>query len=352
MFLFFFTIFLESATVTHLGVSKLKTTGQHTRERSEMSASFSNETCPNRQSTYGLSLVVRIRICCGALGAEIQRFKFLNSISNPKKKTLSDTFVAYVFGVSLHCFSCGFGSRCSNDFLFYLKFRHFLIIILLLTIKQELPDKNYYMENSQSIKKKCHLFLKHLKPLSAGFNDSTIIQFNANIGCDYDVSNFGDPLQILNHLRNELLPIFSTARCYEFLIRFFSHGASVTNTLDSILQMPQIISSTNVKFSFYRRFSTITTQFLPVAAISAWLDRSFNGMIIKSQKQQKSPLELTVYIDSSIQVQSVFELFENLKKVHLANLLHRRQACKVVRWKFRGRFSLWESRPGDMACAN
>ena len=106
--------------------------------------------------------------------------------------------------------------------------------------------------------------------------------------------------------------------------------------LDAILQMPSIVSSTNIKFSFHQiqpygygyghghsPYGANTTQFLPVTAISAWLNRSSNGMIIKSLKQQKSPLKLTVYINSYVQVQNVQELFEHLKKVHLASLLHR-----------------------------
>ena len=140
------------------------------------------------------------------------------------------------------------------------------------------------------------------------------------------MSDFEDPLQLLNHLRNELLPICASARCYEFTIRFcfFCHYVSATNMLDAILQMPSIVSSTNVKFSFHQfqpydyghgPYGANTTLFLPVAAISAWLNRNSNGMIIKSRKQQKSPIELTVYIDSYVQVQNVQELFEHLKKV-------------------------------------
>ena len=79
--------------------------------------------------------------------------------------------------------------------------------------------KLYYDDSgSQSIDKKCHLFVKHLKPLKTAFSDSTIIHFYADIG--YRQSNFGDPLQLLNHLRNKLLPICDSVRHYEFAIRF------------------------------------------------------------------------------------------------------------------------------------
>ena len=163
----------------------------------------------------------------------------------------------------------------------------------------------------QSIDKKCHLFVKHLKPLKAAFSDSTKIEFNADIG--ESQNNFGDPLQLLNHLRNKLLPICDSVRHYEFAIRFCSHEASTTDILDSILRMPPINSSTNVKFNLYQ--FRILPQFVPVDAISAWLDRS-NNMVMKCKHQQKTPLELRIYMCG---VENVQELSEHFKKVHFVN---------------------------------
>ena len=163
----------------------------------------------------------------------------------------------------------------------------------------------------QSIDEKCHLFVKHLEPLSAGFNDSTIIKFNANMKDDQ--SHFRDPLQLLNHLRNELLPICASARCYEFLIRFFSHESSATNIFDSILQMPPINFSTNLEFNLFHPANDdeILTR-LSVDTISAWLDRP-NGVIMK---HRNTPLELDVYLEG---VQNTQELFEHFKKVYFPN---------------------------------
>ena len=177
-----------------------------------------------------------------------------------------------------------------------------------------LEYENYGDSDLQSIDKKCHLFVEHLKPLKAAFNDSTTIEFNADVGGDQ--SNFRDPLQLLNHLRNELLPICDLPCRYEFSIFFSSHGASATAILDSILQMSPVNSSTNVEFDFYHtnRGPPILTR-LPVDAISAWLDRS-NDMAMKCKQQQKTPLELRVYMCG---VQNVRELFEHFKKVHFVN---------------------------------
>ena len=166
----------------------------------------------------------------------------------------------------------------------------------------------------QSIDKKCRLFVEHLKPLKAAFNDSTKIDFNADIGDGQ--TNFREPLQLLNHHRNELLPICDLPCRYEFTIFFSTHGTFATAILDSILQMSPVNSSTNVEFDFYHtnRGPPILTR-LPVDAISAWLDRS-NDMAMKCKQHQKTPLNLRVYLGD---VQNVHELFEHFKKVHFVN---------------------------------
>ena len=187
--------------------------------------------------------------------------------------------------------------------------------------------KLYYDDcGSQSIDKKCHLFVKHLKPLKAAFNDSTKIEFNADIGrgqihsVGEGQNNFRDQLQLLNHLRNELLPVCDSVRRYEFAIRFFSHGASATDILYAILRMQPINFSTNVEFNLYQPRGFLP-QFVPVDAIdpiSAWLDRS-NDMVMKCKQQQKTPLDLKVYLRGVRDVQNAQELFEHFKKVHFAN---------------------------------
>ena len=167
----------------------------------------------------------------------------------------------------------------------------------------------------KSIDRKCHLFVEHLKPLAAAFSDSTKIYFYACIGGGQGCSNFRDPLHLLNHLRNKLLPICDSARHYKFSISFLSYyESSASDILKSILQMPPINSSTSVEFNLCRAkcFHPILTQ-LPVDTISAWLDRC-NDVIIKCKKQQqKTKLELKIDLDG---VQNAHELLEHLKKVH------------------------------------
>ena len=167
----------------------------------------------------------------------------------------------------------------------------------------------------QSIGKKCHLFVKHLKPLKTAFSDSTKIEFNADMG--EGQNKFRDPLQLLNHLRNELLPVCDSARRYKFAIRFFSHKASTTAILDSILKMAPINSSANVEFNLYQPNSISTHSVDAIDAISAWLDRS-NDAVMKCKQQQKKPIELSVYLRG---VQNVQELCEHFKKVHFDNSL-------------------------------
>ena len=183
-----------------------------------------------------------------------------------------------------------------------------------------------YDDGFQSIGKRCQLFVTHLKPLKTALSDSTKIEFNADIGSGQiqfvgeGQNNFRDPLQLLNHLRNELLPVCDSVRRYEFAIRFFSHGASAIDILYAILRMQPMTFSTNVEFNLYQPRGYLP-QFLPVDAIdpiSAWLDRS-NDMVMKCKQQQKTPLDLKVYLQGVRNVQNAQELFEHFKKVHFAN---------------------------------
>ena len=200
-------------------------------------------------------------------------------------------------------------------------------------VKLNYNDRPYNADlGFQSIDKKFHLFVKHLKPLKAAFSDSTIIQFYASIG--YRQSQFTDPLQLLNHLRNELLPVCDSARRYEFSILFYSQEASATAILDAILQMPPINFSTNVAFNFYQPYGGILPQLLPVDAISVWLNRS-NDMVMKCNRQQKKLLELKVSFRNRIQ--NVQQLFEHFKKVHFAYSLIKSKGVKnqpITNYKF------------------
>ena len=128
---------------------------------------------------------------------------------------------------------------------------------------------------------------------------------------------FRDPLHLLNHLRNELLPICDSTYNYEFFISFLSHEASATDIIDSILQMPPINSSTNVKFDLYHpnTYGETLTR-LPIDAVSAWLDRP-NDVIMKCKRQQNTPLKLDFDVDG---VQNTQELLDHFKEVHFAYL--------------------------------
>ena len=164
----------------------------------------------------------------------------------------------------------------------------------------------------QPIDKKCDLFVKHLKPLKAAINASTMIRFTANISAD--PSHFRDPPQLLNHLCNELLPCCDSARYYDFRISFYSHEASAPNILASILQVPSVNSSTNVEFNF---LGTHVPCLLPVDVISAWLNRSSDTMAIKGQHQ----MELSIFMRGN---QNGQEMIDHLKKVYFAtfNSMH------------------------------
>ena len=127
-----------------------------------------------------------------------------------------------------------------------------------------------------------------------------------------DPSHFRDPLQLINHLCNELLPCCDSARYYDFSISFYSHGASAPSILASILQVPSVNSSTKVEFNFPRP-GTHLPCLLPVDVISAWLNRSSDIMTIKDQKQHMKML--CIFTPGN---QNGQEMVEHLKKVYFS----------------------------------
>ena len=86
-----------------------------------------------------------------------------------------------------------------------------------------------------------------------------------------DRSAFIDHSQLLECIRNRLLPICDSSRGFKFRICFFSDKNSVTDTIASLLQMPEILRCPNVEITIPVRHPREKKQ-LPVEAISNWLE--------------------------------------------------------------------------------
>ena len=173
-----------------------------------------------------------------------------------------------------------------------------------------------YDSGSHQIANKCEVFASQLQKFPR-LNEANSVCVSANISqkqCGY----FTDQSQLLEHLRNQLLPIIgSRCRC-EFFIRFkrdrgvtnvFTGAA--TNLITSILQMKQIINCSNVAFDVV---IAAESEHLPVETISNWLHRNRNtdnGVNeFSNQSQQERKLEIKVAY-----ISNVLEMLNHLKEV-------------------------------------
>ena len=160
--------------------------------------------------------------------------------------------------------------------------------------------------SSKSINEICQTCVNHLRPIKEVLNGS-LLSFCGTIHQDRP-----DLLaKLLEHLRDELLPICALARGYKFEIYLCSDENAGTNVIDQILQMPQVDRSSNVKFElYYSSPSTLKSIQLPVKAISNWLHRTYDGIKIIGQTQTKRCLEIETF-----KITNATKMFDHIKKV-------------------------------------
>ena len=158
---------------------------------------------------------------------------------------------------------------------------------------------------ARPIAEKCQSVVDYLLPLK--LNDLNLIHFNATID-ENNRSDFSDHSQLIDHLRNEFLPICGSSRGYKFEISF--DELSRTDLIAKILQMPQIDCCSNVDIFLYFPYITYPMEFLltfePVP-ISDWLHRNYNGIAGKSKERF-----LRIFPFNTLWAQ---ELCNHLKKV-------------------------------------
>ena len=165
----------------------------------------------------------------------------------------------------------------------------------------------FYHSGTQSFEKKCQLFVKLLQQLKEALKESNLILFCAIIQQEMP-SQFKDHSALLDHVRNELLPICDTSHQYAFEITFFSNQNADRATIESILQIPLIIRCTNVSIQIC---GTNRPTHLPVESISNWLNGTVEeGTKIGGQKQREKLLRLGEWI------QNTREMIDYLKEVH------------------------------------
>ena len=186
-------------------------------------------------------------------------------------------------------------------------------------VRVVLDYKSSVYSNVLPIEKKCQSVVNYLQPLK--LND-TLIHF---IGFIHQTNrnNFISHSQLLDHLRNELLPICGSSRGYKFEI-FTLDEVSCKDLIAQILQMPPIVCCSNVEISIHGRINYPIQ--LPIEPISNWLHRNCEG-------REEMPKERFLRIISSKQV-CVQELCDHLKKVTILLTLNNFW-LKILAFNFR-----------------
>lgn len=165
--------------------------------------------------------------------------------------------------------------------------------------------------DEHSIKEKCEFIESHLRPLKSALVDSQMIEFRARISAYDDGIDFSDHLQLLEYIRNRLLPICNSSLGYKFYIDFESDFNSAANVIASLLQMPEIKRCANVEIKIIH-WRGRQNQ-LPIETISTWLERSADVVENNVQKQRERSL--------TISTEGVFgntrEMLDHMKTVNV-----------------------------------
>ena len=131
--------------------------------------------------------------------------------------------------------------------------------------------------------------------------------------CFYDHSN------VLEYLRNRLLPICDKSRGYEFCIGFESDANTARFVISSILQMDQIDRSSNLTFWL----STADRTKLPFEEISHWLHRSCDD----GGRRERS---LTIKL---AEVENLVEVLTHLKEVFILYFVFFAILSNKIQWR-------------------
>ena len=174
-----------------------------------------------------------------------------------------------------------------------------------------------YYKSVGKIEEKCKMFVNYLHGIEAitlnGLNQIHFV-FSISKKC---LGSFSDHLQLLNYLRNELLPVCGTPRCYKFELSFNydnrRNGIYVdVNMITQILQMDPIDRCSNIEIMLSGA-SALPMQW-PIETISDWLHQKSEGNAKKSQKRF-----LKIYSDGWENFRNERELLDHLREVIILN---------------------------------
>lgn len=115
-------------------------------------------------------------------------------------------------------------------------------------------------------------------------------------------TDFRDHLELCDYFKDELLPICSNCREYEFDVSFWSDVDGATNLMSSMLQIETLVRCPNVKFGLW---CIDRPTRLPIESIEDWL--TSNG-------EENKPEERLLRMEMS-NISNGDEIFERLQKV-------------------------------------
>ena len=174
-----------------------------------------------------------------------------------------------------------------------------------------------YSVGSHLIANKCEVFVSQLQKVPR-LNEANSISVSANIS-QKRRGDFRDRTQLLEHLRNKLLPICGYCRWFEFRIGLGSNIDAFTNIIASILLMQQVNECSDVVIRLVKPIIPIPIQYdcpLPVETIANWLHRNPNtdngGKELTNQNYQRRVLEIETIFNA---ISNVLEMFHHLKTV-------------------------------------
>ena len=166
-----------------------------------------------------------------------------------------------------------------------------------------------YSPGSQSIDEKLHLLQNRLQLFKTAFRDVEKITLIAKIN-QTDQSQFRNHSQLLDHFREQVLPICDSSPFYSFQIDFQSDNDAAGNFIAQILQLPSIIRCRDVLF-LYEKETFIQFH---AETISNWLHRNSDDRIGCTGTGQ-SKKERILATNNRIKIQNAVEICDHLKMV-------------------------------------
>ena len=168
----------------------------------------------------------------------------------------------------------------------------------------------FYNEGSILIDEKLQLLHYYLRLFETALSNLDVITLTARINQN-DQSQFRDHSQLLDHLREQVLPICDSSPVHYFDIDFQSDNDAAGNVIGQFLQLPSINRCQKVGFNYANE----TFIQLPVDAISNWLNRNSDDGIGRNKKER------FLGTNHRIRVQNAEEICDRMRKVITFNFI-------------------------------